>query len=204
VYVRRYLGANARFGKRLGALLAERDIEAGTTWALVPSDSAPDRRAAFEASLFPPAGPAHKVERGFMVPNFIPSTNPQITSAVGALLNPSEGENFLLCMEDAFGRRSDFKLSPDQWPRQVFFCGEEVYDFALADTPLDEAVRVLGGAEWRPDIGLVAPLPNNREAIHTGDDVSPAELSQMAESAVAVILGAWDDDSLLFWEPAKP
>jgi hypothetical protein len=201
-YVRSYLQANERFNKRLGRLLARRDIASGTTWGLVPSEAPPDRRSAFDDSLFPPSTPPIKVERGFMVANFVPAESPQIREAVRALLE-KPGGTALLVIEHAFSFRSDFKLPPDQSAHQVFFCGDDVYEYALADSPLDEAIRMLGGAIWRPEVGLVAALPDALDTIEHGQSLRPEQLEQMVERAAAVIFGAWDDDSLLFWEPGS-
>jgi hypothetical protein len=204
VYVRSYLEANASFGKRLGRLLTACPIEAGTTWAFVPADSAPERLVTFERSLFPPSGRAQRVEVGFMVPKFVPSANPAVKEALAGFLDTAGPASRLVCVEDSYRRRSDFRLPVDQWAHQVFFCGEDVYEFAGGEIPLEESARMLGGASWKPDVGLVTSLPEQLDTIEQGHEVTAEQLEEMAMAAVVVVIGAWDDDSFLFWEPPPP
>lgn len=105
-YVRSYLRSNEAFGKRLGRLLARRDLEAGTTWALVPADSSPQQRLRLKAGLFPDAGPPVALEHGYLTPKFDPSSHAQFRRALGDLLSLPSGSPRLLCVEWAYGERT--------------------------------------------------------------------------------------------------
>jgi hypothetical protein len=196
--VRSYLESNQRFGKRLGRLLLERyEIELGRTWALVPANAAPDSLVNFESSVFPPAGPGEKVGVGYMVAVFDASSNAAMQAALDGLLAKPRARPSLLVVESALDRRTD---GWDQPERQVFFCGDDVYDYALAEDPQAEVAWVPRGATWTPDVGIVTALPAALQSIEDRDSVSPAVLEEMAAAAVAIIVGAWDNEAPLFWE----
>lgn len=197
-YLRSYLQSNEGFGKRLGRLLLERhEIESGTTWALVPANATPDSLVNFESGIFPPAGPAEKVDVGYMVPVFDASSNDAMRDALDGLLAKPSARPSLLVVESALARRTD---GWDQPERQVFFCGDDVYDYALTKDPEAEVSWVPSGATWTPDVGIVTVLPAALGDIADGDSVSPAALEEMAAAAVAIIVGAWDNEAPLFWE----
>jgi hypothetical protein len=196
VYVRSYLKANKAFGRRLGALLQHRDIESGTTWSLVPVDSSPQERVDFEEGLFPDAGPPAKVGDGYFVPKFRPDSNAQILTALSGLLARHDDRSYLVCVESALVQRRDSKSEGKE-----FYCGEDVYWYERPDAPVDMIARLLGGATWqRPNIGMVTALPDPLTHLSEGELVSVELLEEMAASASALILGAWDAESFLFWE----
>ncbi len=95
-------------------------------------------------------------------------------------------------------RRTDPAL--DTLPRgeQLFFCGDDVYWYA-GPAKADDALQP--GATWDPNIAMVAPLPRALESIANRQSVDPEALEDMAAAAVAVIVGAWDAEGLLIWEP---
>ena len=102
-------------------------------------------------------------------------------------------------LEGAFERPIDGFLRT--FERPVFFCGESVlFHSSLSRSTLNPELG-LGGATWRPDIAVVAGLrchlPRDRATIHHAD------LARLVERTVAVIVGAWDDEGLIFWEPGR-
>lgn len=202
-YVRSYLERNDRFGRRLGSLLAGRDIEAGTTWAFVPAASSPRWRVDFEhGGLFPHRGPPVQSEDGVLVPVFDPSLDPQITAGVAGLFSRPSASPRLLCVEQAYARRTDPWLAerPDE---DVFFYGDDVYAYATADAPIEQATRLLGGATWQPNVGIVTVLPDGLQEMRKREPISPEALGDMAAAAIAIVVGAWDGEGLLFWEPEE-
>lgn len=198
-YIRSYLESNERFGHRLGRLLLDHhDVECGVTWALVPTDVPPEKLADFEEGIFPSAGPPAKVDVGYMVPVFRASSNDAMRAALGALLATPNARRAVLVVEAAYDRRTD---DWDQRPeRRVFFCGDDVYDFELAQHQDAELTFVPTGATWSPDVGIVTALPAQLESLANGDSVSPAALAEMAGAATAIVVGAWDNEAPLFWE----
>ena len=196
-YLRSYLQSNGAFGKRLGPLLARRDLEAGKTWALVPDDSPPHQRTDFESGLFPDASPPMRVKQGYLVQKFDASAHPQVRQAVADLLSKPGPLPRLLCVEWAYARRT----AP--WPDQeIFFCGDDVYGYQGADPAFEGVEWVPGGATWEPNVGMVTALPPGFEEIPHRQSITPETLEEMAAAAVAIIVGAWDGEAPLFWEPA--
>lgn len=194
-YVLTYLRASGR----LGPLLRQRDIESGATWALVPSASPPDQRADFaHGGLFPAPGPPIPAPQGVLAPKFDPSSDPQITSALSRLLSRSHATQRLLCVELAYARRTDPHVAACP-SGQMFVCGDDVYAYATAANPMAPIARRLGGATWQPNVGIVTHLPHGLD-LPLGV-VDPEALEAMAGAATAIIVGAWDAEGLLFWEP---
>jgi hypothetical protein len=184
-YVESYLAANGEFGKQLGPLLLKsHDVRAGNVWAFVPSEPPATRQmplTAFEAGgLFPKRDPAWRAQvRGWL----------EAKCGAGQLL---------LCAEDAMARPTDPFLERLEGP--IVFCGESVIDYR--ELPSDGiADELFAGAVWNPDVAILtaAPprLPNDRETI------TRAELARLAENAVAVVVGAWDDEGLIFWDEGR-
>lgn len=203
-YVRAYLSANVAMGGRLGRLLEGHDIEAGATWGFVPRDSPGRQRLHFEDSLFAPSGPAIEAGGGVFVPNFDPATAPQITAAFNSLLTRPRQTPRLLCVEDVFMRRSDFALAPDEWARTPFFCDEAVFEYAVGGSPLPPyIVRETVGRTSQPNVGIVTAIPRQVRALRVGDEINDKTLAGMAASAIAIIIGAWDGEAPMFWEPAQ-
>jgi len=197
-YVQSYLDSNAAFGKRLGRLLARRDIEAGSTWALVPADSPPQQIVDFEDGLFPNSGFPIMAHGGVLVPKFNPASSTQIQRAVADLMAQPGVSPRLVCAELIHARR-DTPLPDDN----VFYCGDDVYAYQTADAPVEAAAHLPGGATWRPSVAMITSFPTGLEGISNGSSVGPEVLDEMATTAVAIMVGAWDDEAFLFWEP-KP
>ncbi len=203
-YIRSYLESNHRFGKRLGRLLARRGPEAGTTWAFVPSDSSLHKRRAFEdGGLFPDPGEEVEFAGGVLRRVHDPAEEPQIVAWLSDLMVEDSRSNRVLCVDDAHLRRSDFRLLDSQ--RRVFFCGDDVYEYALAGDPLENPIRqARGAASWEPNVAMVSTLPTGvEEGFNSGQSIADEALEAMATAAVAVIVGAWDGEGLVFWEPIR-
>jgi hypothetical protein len=189
-YLRSYLESNERFGKQLGRLLlTHHDLDRGTVWAFVPADSPLDRRTAFE--------------EGGLSPARVPSWDER---AVGWLLDqlrqPSATGRVLL-VEGAVERRTDPWLQ--KWPDDpVVFCGDDVYFYETAQAPAADVERWLGGATWKPDVGIVTHLPHRPDRLTKRQDLTLEELSEMAGGASVIVVGAWDHEAFMFWEaPAR-
>lgn len=182
-YVESYLAANGEFGKQLGPLLlASHDVHAGNVWAFVPTEPPAARQAPLSA---------------FETGGLRPKLDPVWQSCVRGWLEAKCGaERLLLCAESALARPSDPFVQ--RLDRPVFFSGESVIDYR--ELPSDEIVdELFAGATWNPDVAILTALPQSVPLDRA--TVSRAELARLAENAVAVAIGAWDDEGLLFWEP---
>jgi hypothetical protein len=188
-YLRSYLEANEAFGKRLGRLLlTHHDIERGTAWAFVPVDSPAESWTDFESG-----GLFRKVD---------PTWDEQVGGWLLAEVGQSSPRPRIVCVEDALARRQDGWLERNSEHR-AFFCGDEVYSYETSDTPSADLTRRLGGATWRPAVGVVTALPNGVEHLTNRQSLTPEALEEMAVAATAIIVGAWDDEAFFFWEPRE-
>lgn len=181
-YLRRYLEANAAFGKQLGKVLLDNlDFSQGEAWAFVPDPIPDDRKvdlADFETGgLFRRHGQQWRQEvMGW------------ISGKVGA-------EPHVLCVEDGLARPSDpFVASLDGWR---FFSQESVIECIELPTQEDVSDR-FGGATWDPDIAILIPTPTTLPAKRT--TVSSDALAALTGTATTVGVGAWDDEGAIFWE----
>jgi hypothetical protein len=70
------------------------------------------------------------------------------------------------------------------------------------EIPSDEIVdELFARATWNPDVAILTQLPPRLP--QDRGTLSRDELAHLAENAVAVVIGAWDDEGLIFWEPGR-
>lgn len=188
-YVRSYLKSNEGFGGRLGTLLGRRNIEAGIVWALVPAGSALADRLDFEQGAPFLGQGSHGCPKA------------QLDEWVRSVL-AARSVTPVFCMEDALARRTDGGLERLLTQMEAFFCGERVYWFATAASS-PTAALLRWGATWDPNIAMVATLPADQKDIHHRGSISGELLERMAAAALFVIIGAWDADGFVVWEPPK-
>jgi hypothetical protein len=186
-YARRYLEANGKFSKLLGPLLlAGQQIDQGSTWAFVPEELPRDRRAPltdFETGhLY--ASPGERSARDG-------SNDRWLGEALDRAPSPT-----LICVEDALAKPSDHFLEHSDEP--VFFCGESVFSYAIHTSPNDPAPSNLGGATWDPRVGIITRMSGSLANRQTLEEAAVAGL---ASQASVVVIGAWDAEGLIFWEP---
>lgn len=184
-YVESYLAANGDFGKQLGPLLlASHAVEAGNVWAFLPTELPAARQA-----------PLTDFAAGGLMPKHDPAWRAEVREWLQA---KCEAGRLLLCAESALARPTDPFV--ERLERPVFFCGESVIDYR--ELPSEEIVdELFAGATWNPEVAMLTALPP-----HLPQDrgtISRAELAHLAENAVAVVIGAWDDEGLIFWEPGR-
>jgi hypothetical protein len=184
-YLRSYLEANGGCRKHFGPLLIKRHhIHAGRLWAYVPSPLPSSRRA-----------PLTDFESGGLCPKSDAEWEQRFGDWLASLEHAGATH---VCLEGAYERPADGFL--ETYERPVFFCGESVIFYSsLRNSTLTPGLR-LGGATWRPDItiiGSTTELPADRET------VQPIDVARLVESTLAVVMGAWDDEGLIFWEPER-
>lgn len=184
-YVESYLTANREFGRQLGSLLlARHDIPTGNAWAFLPTELHVARRA-----------PLADFAAGGLMPKHDPAWRAEVREWLHAKCAAGP---LLLCVERAMARPTDPFVERLKGP--VFFCGESVIDYR--EIPSDEIVdELVAGATWNPDVAILTQLPPRLP--QDRGTLSRDELAHLAENAVAVVIGAWDDEGLIFWEPGR-
>jgi hypothetical protein len=183
-YVRRYLECNREFGKLLGVSLLERfDLGRGSAWAFVPE--------AAETELGPRLT---EFEHGWVDPKADPSWRPTFDEWLRSVQRPTVP--MVVVYEDALAKPSDaFLQSTDRkhvsYDESVFF-----WDNAAAGGPAVE--RLLGGATWNPDVAILAPTAQPELSQRA---FGIEAITELAEHAAAVAVGAWDDQGFIVWQP---
>jgi hypothetical protein len=205
VYLRSYLDHNERWGKRLGKLLARRDLEAGTVWSFVPPESSPETLADLREGALYANTPILVDEGGHRWQRkHDPWKDPEVIEWIEGLLAGPGSSARIVCSEDVYATRTDRWVT--EYPGTVFFCGDDVYAYATPDGPvggaLDPIADAAGDATGNPSVGMVTTLPPDLE-IGNRQSLSEQTLEKAAAAAIAVIVGAWDEEGLLFWEPAR-
>ncbi len=83
----------------------------------------------------------------------------------------------------------------------AFLCGDHVYWYATPGPHLADVVRSAWGAYWQPNVGVITDWPVSLEPPAPREEVSEEALSEMASAARAILIGAWDSEAMLIWEP---
>lgn len=189
-YVRSYLESNEAFGKKLGRLLVtHHDLDQGTAWAFVPAESPMDRRTAFEYGGLRPAS--------------VPNSEERVGGWLLQQLRRHGAAARVLLVEGANELRTDpwLKNRPDD---PVVFCGDDVYFYEPAGAAPPDLKRWIGGATWRPDVGIVTELPRGAGRLTPRQELTLEDLDEMAANASVIVVGAWDDEAVMFWERSEP
>ena len=198
-----YMLAELSFANALGKIFADKTLlDLGRTFAVLPSEGHRDPYA-FKESIFT-VNPAPRVPVKGGVVQQVPSTRHWVVNWVAETFrsNPS----LALLSESFLWRRSDVEYwvkenAPHSGDDLVH--GEFVYRFATPEDPsdridacLDYVYPVPSGcaALWR----LRADL---RATIRTGNVLNDETLNWIKEGLVAILLGAYDGESVLVWTP---
>jgi hypothetical protein len=108
----------------------------------------------------------------------------------------------LLISEDALASRTDGWLA-DRPDLPLVFCGDDVYNFATAERPVEEIGSLAYRAFWEPSVAVVGRLPAGAASVRSRSTLSPATLEHLAATATVVGIGAWDQEATLLWTPAS-
>lgn len=205
-YLRSYLANNERRGKRLGKLIARRDLEAGTVWSFVPPESSPETLANLTDEPLFASTPIVFDEHGHSWQRkHDPWKDPEVIEWLDGLLARPEISPWIVCSEDVRASRTDSWVA-EHPEYDLFFCGDEVYMYASDGSvghPADAIADAAGHAVGNPSVGIVTTLPPDSK-IENRRSLTEQTLEEMAAGAVAVVVGAWDEEGFLVWEPARP
>lgn len=195
------MNRNEAWGKRLGRLLTRRDLEVGKVWSFVPLGTSPETLADLQEGALFADTPVVVDELGHRWQRkHEPWRYPQVIEWVEGLLERPGPSTPLVCSEDAHDTRND--RSVKAYPGTLFFCGDDVYRYATADGSVEDAIATaVGDASWYPSVGIVTTLPPDLERVNR-QSLDEDRLEEMAAAAIAVIVGAWDQEGLVFWESA--
>jgi hypothetical protein len=185
-YVRSYLEANGAFGKLLGPLLLQaHEIDGGVAWAFVPNPLPPERVA-----------PLTNFEDGPLYKHA--AWRKRVDTWLDDTREAAPG-SWLLCVEDGLGKPSDPFVAKRNDPK--FFCRDSIYWFETADEAEDRTRIELGGAVWEPNVGIVSVMPASAGRLDR-QTLEDSALAELAASVTAIVIGAWDREGLIFWEPS--
>jgi hypothetical protein len=181
-YVERYLDSNRRFGKQLGRLLQDR-LGTGVVWGWVPTDVPGER--------------VMRLGGGGVFPGSVPEWESRMLGWLVEQL--TEGQMF--CCEGAMELPSDgFLASPSHPDLPVFFSGDSVFFYEEAGATQEQVSRWLIGDVRLPDIAVVCAAPGGSPPAKW-ETVDVSVVESIAESASVVVLGAWDGEGHVYWEP---
>jgi hypothetical protein len=186
-YVRTYLEANGKFGKLLGPLLlSAHQVDGGVAWAFLPEQIADKRRA-----------PLTDFQSGCLYPSRMDSDEctqsmlDWLRAAVNRVSPP-----WLVCTEDAYASPSGPYQARHQEP--VFYCRDSVYDFQTAASPAPVHTDYFSGATWCPAVSIVTTM---QRAIAVRETIDEDAVAALAAAATAIVIGAWDVEGCIVWEP---
>lgn len=162
-------------------LLRAHEIDRGVAWAFVPNPLPPERVAPLtnfeEGPLY-----KHAAWREWV------DTSLDATRAAAP-------RSWLLCIEYGLAEPSDgFVAKNDD---QLFFCRDSVYWYETAAHAGAWARVELGGAVWNPTVGILTVTPAGAGSLDR-QTLEDSALAELAASATAIVIGAWDAEGLIF------
>jgi hypothetical protein len=138
-------------------------------------------------------GPLTDFETGGLVSRREGTLSAQFQAWLASL--PAANAVFV-CVEDGLHRPSDPVLRSLE--QRVFFYGDSVFTYGPPE--FAELGLLLGGATWNPSVGIVTDVP--AKPLPDREYIEQRELMQLAANTMAVVIGAWDDEGLVIWEPS--
>ena len=181
-HIREQLRQNRDDGRMLGRLLAGLPLDRGATWAFVP-EGAEAKAHDFDAGIFSPEDTAELA--ALLAERILPRlATPRPDGSRGVLV---------------FEYWTDVDGHQDS-PAKSFRVGTSTFDYADAATNRAQVERLLRSALWFPTVGVVGRLPEG-----AGDEdrktLPPQTLDTLVETVELLLVGAWDADGYVLWEP---
>jgi hypothetical protein len=178
----RELAHNRQCERLLGALLSTLPFDHGTAWALVPANSAFAAEEDFDEGIFSP-------DEEELLPDQLAEW------VVNKLRADSDGFPIV-----AFEYWTD--IEDDAGVGRTFRIGQSLFDYADRDASLATVAHLLGSSLWFPTVGLIGNLPRDLVGIDRCEtDISTLE--HLVTTLDAVLVGAWDAEGYVVWEPSN-
>lgn len=181
-YVRQQLALHGAGGRVLGRRLLERGLGEGRLWAMVPvarsAESAADLE--FDAIRSDEEREALMLETARALRPLLADSGPSLLALEWC--NPVE---YLSGGSD-----------------QAFLVGDSEFQYASAADGDDVISDVLGGALWFPSVGVIGAVPGG-VALPDTRELTPEHVEEILDGLKLVLVGAWDADGYVFWEPVR-
>jgi hypothetical protein len=181
-YVRQQLALHGAGGRLLGRRVLERGLGEGRLWAMVPVARAAESAADLEFDAI-----RSDEERNALMVETARTLRPLLEQAAPSMLvlewcNPVE---YLSGGLD-----------------HAFLVSDSEFQYATAADEDDVIADVLGGALWFPTVGVIGAAPSGVELPGTRE-LTPEHVEEILDGLRLVLVGAWDADGYVFWEPAQ-
>lgn len=84
----------------------------------------------------------------------------------------------------------------------AFLVGDSEFDYATADDADEVIEELLWGALWFPTVGVIGAAPVG-VAFPETRELTAEHVEEILDGLRLVLVGAWDADGYVFWEPLK-
>lgn len=181
-YVRQQLALHAVGERLLGRPLLEVDLTQGRLWALVPVQRAVEAATDLEFDAI-----RSDAEREALMAEIAGRLRPRLEASPAKLLVIEHWK----AVEDLH-----------EAPAHAFLVGDSEFDYVTSEDPDELIAELLGSVLWFPTVGLIGPLPAN-VALPGTRELTPAQVEEIVAGLDLILIGAWDADGYVFWEPLK-
>jgi hypothetical protein len=181
-YVRQQLAQHGVGGRLLGRRLLERGVGGGRLWAIVPASRAAAAAADLEFDAI-----RSEEERKQLMAETARQLRPLLAGVPRRLLTLEWCDP----VEYLSGGTA-----------HAFLVGDSQFEYATADEPDEAIAEVLWGALWFPTVGVIGAAPSN-VALPGTRELTPEHVEEILDGLRLVLVGAWDADGYVFWEPAR-
>ena len=201
-HIRKRLQTGKEFARHI---LDAVDLESGIAFSYLPTDFPQERTSHLTEGGLVPIDPSTirrfigKDGQRYRMEPLPQIADNWVLGKVQAYL--SEGSKRLCICEDWMPSKSDpFWLKPDKHREWATFVDEDVYYVLLPGDPSDRILWALRTADG-PWPGLLAAMTTAPEESPDLDDRSllPSDWRSLAENTQALVVGAYDGESLVLW-----
>lgn len=181
-YVRQQLALHAVGERLLGRPLLEVDLTRGRLWALVPVERAAEAAADLEFDAI-----RSDAEREALMAETARQLRPRLEGSPARLLVIEHWK----AVEDLH-----------EAPAHAFLVGDSEFDYVTSVDSDELIAELLGSVLWFPTVGLIGRKPA-RAALPGTRELTPTHVEEIVAGLDLLLIGAWDADGYVFWEPAR-
>lgn len=180
-YVREQLEQHADLTRRLGTQLKRLDLERGRLWAIVPVERAEQALGDLESDPI-----QNKEERKALAR--------ETARVLRSRLAPAPRRVLTIEWWNAMDGLYDLSA-------HGFLVGDSLFEYATNADPDETIADLLSHMLFFPTVGMIAPVPE--EVDLNVRDLAPEVIDEAIANVELVLIGAWDADGYVFWEPQR-
>jgi hypothetical protein len=181
-YVRQELALHGAGGRLLGRRLLERGLGEGRLWALVPAVRAAESAADLEFDAI-----RSPEERDALLVETARALRPYLEREPNQLL----ALEWWNAVEDLHGASA-----------HAFLVDDSEFNYVTAADDEEQIAQTLDEVLFFPTVGVVGSMPSG-VALPGTRELTPEHVEEILDGLRLLLIGAWDADGYVFWEPSR-